>query len=405
MTSDATKSPGFWFLISITGSGIFIIQLVVFMVGPLLVSIANDLNVEVAVAGQLNTITAFVWLFMAFVAGYFSDRHGRRLILLIGLSCATAGLLGTALAPNFPAAMFFRAVTGLGGLIPPTCGALIADFVPTSKRGKGLGWMTAAGGMSVVVGIPIMTLIAEAASWRWSFGLAAAGTLLVLLLVLVKLPNPERVGVASGGLLSRFKPLARLSLIYEISFINVCQRIAFSAFLTYFAAYLIVTKGLSTGETALPMAIAGVGTVVSPAVIGYLSDTKHRLLIMPIGLTIGGITGLIAFQADVPLVVLVALGFVFTTTIFSAFPVFILLLSLIGGRRLRGTVMGIPPFSNQGGALLGPALGGLALSLGGYGAIGTTCVVVSALGVIVATLRVRERRVQEAIDSVATMET
>jgi predicted MFS family arabinose efflux permease len=226
-----------------------------------------------------------------------------------------------------------------------------------------------------------------------------------LLLVLVKLPNPERVGVASGGLLSRFKPLAGLSLIYEISFINVCQRIAFSAFLTYFAAYLIVTKGLSTGETALPMAIAGVGTVVSPAVIGYLSDTKHRLLIMPIGLTIGGITGFIAFQADVPLAVLVALGFVFTTTIFSAFPVFILLLSLIGGRRLRGAVMGIPPFSNQGGALLGPALGGLALSLGGYGAIGTTCLVVSALGVVVATLRVRERRVQEAIDSVATMET
>ena len=69
---------------------------------------------------------------------------------------------------------------------------------------------------------------------------------------------------------------------------------------------------------------------------------------------------------------LVALGFVFTTTIFAAFPVFILLLSLIGGRRLRGTVMGIAPFSNQGGALLGPALGGLALSLGGYGAIGTT---------------------------------
>lgn len=404
MTSDA-KGPGFWFVVSITGSGLFIIQLVVFMLGPLLVAMAGDLQVDVAVAGQLNTITAFVWLFMAFVAGYFSDRHGRRLILLIGLTAAAVGLAGTALAGNFPAAMFFRAVTGLGGLIPPTCGALIADFVPVARRGKALGWMTAAGGMSAVVGIPMMTLIGEGPGWRWSFGTAALMTSMVWVLVLAKLPNPERVGAASGGILSRFKPLARLSLLYEISIINICQRIAFTAFITYFAAYLIVTKGLSTGETALPMTIIGVGTVISPAIVGYLSDSRRRLLIMPVGMAVGGATGLVAFQADASLAVLVALGFVFTTAVFAAFPIFVLILSLIGGRRLRGAIMGVPPFSNQGGAALGPALGGLALGLGGYGAVGVTCFAAAALGMLLATFRVREHRVQAAIDDIASLET
>ena len=118
MTSDA-KGPGFWFVVSITGSGLFIIQLVVFMLGPLLVAMAGDLQVGVAVAGQLNTITAFVWLFMAFVAGYFSDRHGRRLILLIGLTAATVGLAGTALAGNFAAAMFFGPSRGWAGSFHP----------------------------------------------------------------------------------------------------------------------------------------------------------------------------------------------------------------------------------------------------------------------------------------------
>ena len=175
--------------------------------------------------------------------------------------------------------------------------------------------------------------------------------------------------------------------------------------MTYFAAYLIVTKGLSTGETALPMTIIGVGTVISPAIVGYLSDSRRRLLIMPVGMAVGGATGLVAFQADASLAMLVALGFVFTTAIFAAFPIFVLILSLIGGRRLRGAIMGVPPFSNQGGAALGPALGGLALGFGGYGAVGVTCFAAAALGTLLATFRVREHRVQAAIDHIASLET
>ena len=76
-----------------------------------------------------------------------------------------------------------------------------------------------------VVGIPMMTLIGEGPGWRWSFGTAALMTSMVWVLVLAKLPNPERVGAASGGILSRFKPLARLSLLYEISIITFANEL------------------------------------------------------------------------------------------------------------------------------------------------------------------------------------
>ena len=69
MALDESKIPSFWLLVAITGTAIFSVQLVVFMLGPLLVAMATDLNVEVAMAGQLNTVLAIVWLFTAFVAG------------------------------------------------------------------------------------------------------------------------------------------------------------------------------------------------------------------------------------------------------------------------------------------------------------------------------------------------
>ena len=392
------KGPGFLFLVAAAGSGGFIIQLVVLMMGPLLVDISRDLGVAVPVAGQLNTITAAVWLVVGVTAGYFSDRHGRKLILLIGLGGAAVGVLGMSLSQNFAMAMFFRGVTGLGGLIPPTFGAFLADFIPLRRRGRAMGWMTAASGLAVVVGVPLSTVMGELAGWRWSFVAASVITWSVWVFVLLKLPNPPPVGNASGGILSRFAPLARIGLIWELSLVNVSHRVAYFAFTTYFAAYLIINHNLSTGGTALPLAVISVGTVISPAAVGYLADSRHRLKAMALGLAVGGVLALVIFNVEVHLILLVVLGLLFTTAIFVPFTVFATLMAIIGGRRLRGAATNLPSFSNQTGSVLGPAIGGLALSMGGYGAVGLAIMVAAGLGSLLAATRTREGRLRAVIE-------
>ncbi|PZC46372.1 MAG: putative arabinose efflux permease, MFS family [Chloroflexi bacterium] len=403
MRSKNKTAPGFLFLVATAGSGIFIIQLVIFMMGPLLVDIADDLGVEVPVAGQLNTVTAGVWLFVAGSAGYFSDRYGRKPILLIGLVATIVGVLGMGVAWTFPVAMLFRAVSGLGGLIPPTFSAFLADYVPASSRGKAFGWMSATGGLAIVVGVPLTTLVGELVGWRWSFVAAAAATALVGLFVFLRLPNPAPVG-NSGGILTRFAPLARVGLIWDMSLVNMTHRIAYFGFSTYFAAYLIVSHDLSTGQTAIPVAIIGVGTVVSPAVVGYMADSRHRSKVMPVGLAISGVIAYLIFGVDLPLLLVVALGLLFTVAIFAPFTMFHTFLSLIGGRRLQGTAMNVPAFSNQSGAMFGPALGGLALAIGGYGAIGLLCMVVAVFGSVVAAARVRDDRIRAATERIARLD-
>lgn len=403
MISKDRAARGFLFLVATAGSGIFIIQLVVFMMGPLLVDIAADLGVDVPVAGQLNTVTAGVWLFVAGSAGYFSDRYGRKPILLIGLVATMIGVLGMGMAWTFPLAMLFRAVSGLGGLIPPTFSAFLADYVPPTSRGKAFGWMSATGGLAIVVGVPLTTLVGELVGWRWSFVAAGAATALVGIFVLLRLPNPAPVG-NSGGIFTRFAPLARLGLIWDMSLVNMTHRIAYFGFATYFAAYLIVGHDLSTGQTAIPVAIIGVGTVVSPAVVGYMADSRHRSKVMPIGLAISGVLAYLIFAVDLPLTVVVALGLIFTFAIFAPFTMFHTFLSLIGGRRLQGTAMNVPAFSNQSGAMFGPALGGLALAMGGYGAVGITCMAIAILGALVAATRVTDNRIRTASETIARLE-
>ncbi len=398
------KSPGFVFLVAAAGSGIFIIQLVVFMMGPLLVDISDDLGIGVAVAGQFNTVTAGVWLFVAGSAGYFSDRYGRKKILLIGLSATMVGVLGMAMSWTFAAAMFFRALTGLGGLIPPTYSAFLADYVPPANRGKALGWMSATGGLAIVVGVPVTTLAGELAGWRASFYTAAAITAVAWAFVFLWLPNPPPVG-PSGGIFSRFAPLVRLGIIWDLSLVNITHRIAYFSFSTYFAAYLIVSQDLSTGGTALPVAIIGAGTVLSPALVGYLADSRHRSKVMPVGMAVSGTLALMIFVMGMPLWLLVGLGLLFTITIFAPFTMFHTFLSLIGGRKLQGTAMNVPAFSNQGGAMLGPALGGLALAFGGYEAIGFTCLAAAAIGALVAATRVRDGRIRAAAGTIERLET
>ncbi|PZC45811.1 MAG: putative arabinose efflux permease, MFS family [Chloroflexi bacterium] len=393
MAGQQRVKPGFWFLAVSGGMGLFIVQILVHMMGPLLVDMAEDLNVSVAVAGQLSSITAISWFATALLAGPLSDTYGRKKMLLIGLWVATLGTLGMGFAWDFPSAVFFRIMTGFAGIISPSVSALVSDFTPIERRGKGLGIMVVGGNMAAVIGVPLITILAQLVDWRWSF--FATGIYAAAIGVYLTVFLPESKPDSTGGLnvFGRMKPLLRHPPMWDLTIVNLLVRATFMAFLTYFPAYLIVSHGISTAQTALPMALIGVGLIVASGGGGALADTKFRLKVPVVGLCLAAVLGVVLFNVDVSLSVAVALGVAFCLAIYTPFPVAITIFSMLGGQRLRGAAMGMVAFSNQGGSLLGPALGGLALGLGGYGALGVLCLGMGALGAAVAVVRLRERRI------------
>ena len=404
MLARSGRTPAFTPLVLLGAAALFTALLVILMIGPLLVDMAEDLGVRVAVAGQLNAPTPFVWLFVATLAGTLSDKYGRKPVLLLGIGGAAIGLLGTGLAWNFSSALVFRAVTGLVGVVPPTFGAVMGDYVPLERRGKAIGLMSTGMGFAGVVGVAVMAIVGDAFGWRWSFYLAAGLTAAMWFLVFILLPTGKPSNVVPGTIISRFIPLFRLSFIWDLSIANFCNRLAFFAFNTYFAAYLIEQYGLTTSQTALPVAVSGIGVIVASAGGGYLADTKYRIWVMPAGTLVGGLLGLALFGVGPHLVITVALGLLLTTATSAPFTAFITFLSIIGGPRRRGTAQSIPSLSNQTGTTLGPILGGIALTVWGYDGIGVICGAAGGVALLVGVLRFRESRLQEAADTIARLD-
>ena len=110
---------------------------------PLLVDIASEFDVSVAIAGQLATASFAAWAVSVVISGPLSDSFGRRPVALLGLSLLCAGAVASSFAPNLGILLATRTVTGLGGgMIPPNSMAAVADVVSSKQRAVAVGRLT-----------------------------------------------------------------------------------------------------------------------------------------------------------------------------------------------------------------------------------------------------------------------
>jgi len=108
---------------------------------------------------------------------FFLDRFDRRPALLVsmfGLSVATA--LG-GFAVDMPTLLAARVLAGLfGGPATSVALAIVADVVPSERRGRALGAVMTSFSVASVLGVPIGLTLADLGGWRMPFfGVAALG--------------------------------------------------------------------------------------------------------------------------------------------------------------------------------------------------------------------------------------
>jgi len=136
-----------------------------------------------------------------FIAGYtigptlaapLSEYHGRKYVMLGFFLLATIATLACAVAPNWPALLIFRFISGLGASGPiGTVGGLYADiYGDPQTRGSAMTWFMIATTGGPVIAPPISGFIA-AKSWRWVFGFGALLATASIPLILVM---PETYG-------------------------------------------------------------------------------------------------------------------------------------------------------------------------------------------------------------------
>ena len=356
------------------------------MLAPLLVDIAAEFDLSVAVAGQVGTATFAAWAISVVSVGPLSDSLGRRPVALAGLSLLAVGVLASAFAPNLETLMVTRVVTGLGGgMIPPNGMAAVVDVVPPARLARAVGTLISFTTLSAVIGVPAVAVMADLGSWRLPF--LMIGSLLTACIVLnwFWFPKNEAAKPWAFTFFSRYRDLLALPVLRSILAANLAQRIAYMAIFSYLATYLIDDYGVSVRAVALPLALVGIGGVVGSYIGGTVATRPDRMSLIAASAIGGGVAAAVLFSVDLPVWAVVAIATVSIALLSLPWTVMIAVCTEISGNS-RATGVGLIGVSNQTGAVGGAALGGLLLAVSGFPGIGYLClgaVVFSAVVIVV----------------------
>jgi sugar porter (SP) family MFS transporter len=136
----------------------------------------------------------------AMLAGFLSDRLGRRKLLIVSAVLFAASAVGAAVPNNLQEFIIARLAGGLAiGVASMLSPLYIAEISPARIRGK----LVAMNQLTIVIGILLSYCVnyalapSGANNWRWMFGCAAVPSILFLL-ALLRVPESPRWLVEKG---------------------------------------------------------------------------------------------------------------------------------------------------------------------------------------------------------------
>jgi predicted MFS family arabinose efflux permease len=144
------------------------------VVSPILPSIAQNLNVNIASASII--ITAYMLPFGLFqlLYGYLAERFGKRQVITSAISLFTIATGLCAFAVAIPDLAAYRALTGIfAAAIMPVSLALIGDLFPMEERQSAIGSFMGISFLGQGLSMAIGGSIAYFLNWRGVFGVYA----------------------------------------------------------------------------------------------------------------------------------------------------------------------------------------------------------------------------------------
>lgn len=141
------------------------------VVGIVLPSIARDLHASFA--GAEWVVSAYVLLFAALLlpAGVIADKHGRKRVFQIGVTCFGVASLACGMAPSALALIAARACQGVGAafLIAPALAIIGHRFQAEQERAHAWAVWGTVMGLTMVLAPIAGGLIGSTFGWRWAF--------------------------------------------------------------------------------------------------------------------------------------------------------------------------------------------------------------------------------------------
>ncbi|WP_435018593.1 MFS transporter [Tundrisphaera sp. TA3] len=363
-------------------------------VQPLLPQIAGSLHVPEGSVGHIPALPQIGYALGLLLIAPLGDRVERRSLVLWMLAAVVVSLVAMAAAPTLGLLAIASFVLGVTTITPQLLLPFAAHLAPPGERGRVVG--TVQGGLlvGVLLSRAVSGLVGEQFGWRAMYGIAAALSVALLVVLRRTLPRDEGdAGLTYGQLLRslgelvRDEPALRRACLYGAA--------TFGVFLAFWSTLAFHLAGdpfrYGSGVVGL-FGLVGVVGVLAASAVGKLADRTDPGLMAGLGLAVMLVSFAVLWAGRAHLggivagVILLDLGMQMThvsnqARIYSLRP---------GAQNRLNTVYMV---SCCVGAGVGSLIGGMAWSGRGWGGVCLACGLMLAgpLAVFAASLRPRTR--------------
>lgn len=349
---------------------------------PLLPFYAESYGASAFTVGLLGTVFSLMQFIVAPLCGRWSDRAGRRPVILYGLLASAVAYVALALADSLALIFAARILGGIAGGNIPTAQAYIADVTTPENRAKGMGLVGAAFGLGFIFGPAIGGILARFghSTPMW---FAAALCFANFLAALVLLPesrhgSPDRQTLGRLDLARRARRHPGLLMLLLVFFF---VSTAFSGFEATFALFTERRFGFTAETIGYIFAFIGVVlATINGLVVGRVVPLVGERRIIPAALGLIGV-GLLLVPAAHSVPVLFAVCGVIAVGMGFNNPALTSAISRLSDPGEQGGMLGLAQSLAALGRIAGPAWGGFL-----FERLGSTMPYVSAASIMFCAL-------------------
>ncbi|HEX4913450.1 MAG TPA: MFS transporter [Vicinamibacterales bacterium] len=345
---------------------------------PLLPFYAESFGASAFTIGLLNTSFSLMQFLFSPIWGRWSDRVGRKPIILVGLLGSCLSYVTMALAPSLTLLFVARIIGGIAGANIPTAQAYIADVTTPENRARGMGMVGAAFGLGFIFGPALGGLLSRysPATPMW---FAAALCLANFVAAWFLLPESRRAGAStrSLGRMEAFRNAMTQPTLMLVLSLYFIVTMAFSGFEATFALFTEAKFGYTAASIGFLFAFIGlILSLIQGVFVGKVVKRVGERRLIPAAIFLISLSiGLIPFVWNVPTLLvalaILAVGMGFNNPSLSS------MVSKLSHEDDQGGVLGLASSIASLGRVVGPAWGGYL-----YDAYGMTTPYLAAAGVM-----------------------
>lgn len=302
-------------------------------------------------------------VFMPFM-GRLSDRRGRKVFMVTGLTIYTVASLGYLWSGSLVELIWVRAMHGIGAaMIVPIAAAVIGDLSPEGREGTWMGSFNVALFLGYGVGPLLGGIVLQGWGLSTAFLVMGALSLVALITLWIGFPEAPADSTQSARVVSPLSTVIReprFKGVIVFRFTNAVCRASILAFLPIYVKRLHVSDAMTGFLVALNILLAGAVQYG----FGRLADRMSRRVLLSVGNVLTAVSLMLIPLAH-SVSDLIVLGIVMGLGSGVAFPAAGALVTELGRSHGMGSLMGYFNLAMSLGMILGPLASGGIIDLFG----------------------------------------